>query len=127
MINLYFDLPPFPKGRPRFARRGKNVICYTDAKTKAYETEIGKLSKNQYSDEPLTGALKVEIDFFIKPPKSVQRKYPHVKPDIDNLTKSVFDGMEGVVFKNDSQIIKLTACKYYAEDACIVVRIYPIN
>lgn len=127
MIYLYFDIPPFPKARPRAARRGRNIVIYTDARTKAYESEIEKLSKMQYVDTILEGALKVEISFYIKPPKTVKRKYPSVKPDVDNLAKSVLDGMEGVLFKNDSQIISLSCNKYYREDAGVEVKIYPMN
>jgi len=126
MIYLYFDLPPTPKARPRFGRVGNRVVTYTDAKTKKFEREINNLSRRQYVDEIKTGALKVEISFFIKPPKTVKRKYPSVKPDVDNLAKSVLDGIEGVVFKNDSQIISLTCSKYYRAHAGIEVKIYPI-
>jgi Holliday junction resolvase RusA-like endonuclease len=39
---------------------------------------------------------------------------PHTKkPDIDNLCKSVLDGMAGITFKNDGQISSLHATKVY--------------
>lgn len=34
---------------------------------------------------------------------------PHGLADIDNLTKTVLDGMEGVVYENDRQVKRLNA------------------
>ena len=35
------------------------------------------------------------------------------KPDIDNVIKSVLDGLNGVAYEDDKQVVKLTANKYY--------------
>jgi Holliday junction resolvase RusA-like endonuclease len=39
---------------------------------------------------------------------------PIKKPDIDNLAKSVLDGMNGIVWRDDSQIVSLHVTKVYA-------------
>ena len=39
---------------------------------------------------------------------------PHTsRPDLDNLVKSVSDGLNGVAFRDDSQITELRAIKQY--------------
>jgi len=37
------------------------------------------------------------------------------KPDLDNVAKAVIDGMNGIIFKDDSQITSLHVTKVYAE------------
>jgi Holliday junction resolvase RusA-like endonuclease len=39
---------------------------------------------------------------------------PIKKPDIDNLAKSILDGINGVIWKDDSQIVSLHITKVYA-------------
>ena len=115
MIILSFDVEPVAKGRPRF--NTKTGRTYTPAKTKKFETFIMRTAEDQYKDEPLEGPLEVIIEFFITRPKSVsieKRPYPIVKPDLDNFIKGVLDGLNGITWYDDNQIINLTARKRYA-------------
>jgi Holliday junction resolvase RusA-like endonuclease len=41
------------------------------------------------------------------------------KPDLDKLVRTVFDGMTGILFKDDSQIILLVAGKEYAANGTL--------
>jgi Holliday junction resolvase RusA-like endonuclease len=41
--------------------------------------------------------------------------YPTTKPDLDNCIKSVFDAMNGVVYKDDSQVVTSVVKKRYRE------------
>ena len=43
--------------------------------------------------------------------------YNRNKPDIDNLTKFVFDSLTGIIFHDDAQVVKLVASKIYCENA----------
>lgn len=61
----------------------------------------------------MTGAIEISLDFVLSKPKSVKRKYPTVKPDIDNFTKCILDALNNIVYKDDAQIIKLQATKSY--------------
>jgi Holliday junction resolvase RusA-like endonuclease len=38
---------------------------------------------------------------------------PCKKPDIDNYIKLLFDGMNGIIYKDDCQIVALEATKVY--------------
>ena len=47
-----------------------------------------------------------------------------VKPDCDNLMKPLFDAMEGIVFKNDSQIWAIDEIrKYYRHKPGILIEL----
>ena len=41
---------------------------------------------------------------------------PTVKPDIDNIVKIVLDGLNGVAFTDDKQVIEIQAQKCYVFD-----------
>ena len=123
---------PFGKGRPRFARRGKFVSTYTDAKTKSYETTIRDAAKAAMgSSEPLETAVSVSIYIRCPIPASYSNKRklacldqderPTKKPDWDNCAKIICDGMNGIIFKDDAQIVDAHVTKVYASDAGVDV------
>lgn len=57
--------------------------------------------------EPLTCPLKVHVKFY-----RAYKPFSKSFGDVDNLLKGLFDGMNGIVFKDDSQIVKVFAEKY---------------
>lgn len=48
--------------------------------------------------------------------KASAPKYPAKKPDIDNYEKFIFDCLNGVVYRDDSQIISCRHDKRYSEN-----------
>lgn len=128
MINLFLDIDPSVKRRPRFKRVGAHVKTYSDPKDVAFKKDVVRLAVPQI-DYPLSGPLRCEIVFFIKRPKTVKDKYPINRRtgDIDNLAKAVLDSLNVHAFDDDSQIISLTASKYYREVSGIEVKIYSLN
>ena len=124
-IRLEFDITPYPKRTPIFSTRGKFARAIPNKKTKAFQEEIKRTCK--YTGPIIETPLQVKAIFFFVRPKSVKRNYPSVKPDLDNLSKSLMDALEGVIFKNDAQIIDMKLTKRYAEKAKIIVEIEEIN
>ena len=126
MIQLDFVIDPVAKGRPRFGKRS----VYTPKKTENFENSIKKMAIDQYHKKPKVEPLGVIIDFYIKRPKSVsvkKRPYPVVKPDLDNLTKSLLDSLNGVLYKDDSQIIEIKVSKRYSDIGSIGLKLYVIK
>jgi len=105
---------PVPKGRPRLARNGG---VYTPKTTVEYETTIANAWYEKYGATELEGNLEVWCYF------STDR---HAKQDVDNLAKSVLDGLQrGRAFMSgDHQVYKITASKYPGKElqTIIVVR-----
>ncbi len=94
------------KDRPRFYK-GHAVTPQT---TKNYE----KLVKECYVEqggELFLEAVKVKITVKHKLPKKTKLIYPTKKPDLDNIAKIILDGLNGVAYKDDTQVIKLSISK----------------
>jgi Holliday junction resolvase RusA-like endonuclease len=124
MFTVYGE--PVAKGRPRFAKRGNYVQTYTPVKTKSYEDEVRLLAtKAKGSGSTLEGSVSVFIYISFSVPQSYSKRKREAclsgetkhtkKPDLDNVAKAIIDGMNGIIFKDDSQIINLNVTKVYAE------------
>lgn len=50
-------------------------------------------------------------------------KIQNFNRDLDNMIKSTLDALQGILFKNDSQIIKLVVEKQKSKDICEYVKI----
>jgi len=134
MVNFSIDGPPHGKGRPRFRRFGNFVQTYTDAKTKSYETLVKEAAvKAMGSSPPLEGPVKLDLIIRLPVPKSYPKKrsevclngseWPLKTPDWDNIAKSVTDGMNGVVFVDDCQIVIARVVKTYSAEAGVDVQV----
>lgn len=108
---------PVAKARPRIGR-GR---AYTPRKTKDHEQllswEILSQFKKQWEDGPLSVALWVEIVFYLPTPKKKKYDYPQTRPDLDNYVKTVMDAMNGIVYEDDSQVVKIVAEKVFTTPA----------
>lgn len=124
-INFFIEGIPVGKGRPRFFRRGDFVGTYTPSKTVNWEELVRWQCRKYRPATPPLGPVMVYLNFHMPRPKSLPKKVTfHIKrPDVDNLTKAVLDGMLGSFYKDDSQIFFLGTGKIYTtERAGVEVR-----
>lgn len=130
-IMLRIPGPPTPKGRPRFTRQGR---AYTPAKTKTYEDEVAMLGKAAMKgQEPFRTPVAVYVRATFLTPASYSKTRTdaclagyeqHIKrPDLDNIVKAITDGLNGVVYHDDSQIVVLHATKMYGTAAMVEVTV----
>ena len=117
---------PQGKARPRFSRRSNSI--YTPKKTEMYEAQIAKaykLAANGFT----FGECPVEIWITAVFPKAKtsKKEYPTIKPDIDNIQKAVFDGLNGIAYNDDKQIltavIHKTFCKLEGEKPRLLITV----
>ena len=133
MMTLQFTIPgpPIGKGRPRFSSVGGRPRSYTPAVTRDYESLIAaRAAEAMAGREPLQTPLTVYIYASMSVPLSWSKAkrqaaldgdiYP-ARPDVDNIAKTVLDGMQGVVFENDSQVTYLKVSKKYADEGMVTV------
>ena len=121
------------KQRPRIGRSG---VVYTPKETLVYENYV-KMCYSDYARQfewlPYENQVKAEIDVLVAVPKSDSKAKkkakiegvirPTVKPDCDNLAKSILDSLNGLAYQDDKQVVELIVKKYYAENAEVRIRL----
>lgn len=107
---------PVPQQRPRFRRMGSFVHTYDPADCVSWKERVAWYAVQQKA-KLLSGALEMQVMFFLPRPKSLPKKvkYPVKKPDLKNLLAGVEDALEDICYKNDSQIINERMRKRYVE------------
>lgn len=120
-IKIIIPGVPVPKARPRVTRGG---FTYTPKKTRDYEQLVKDIYslKGEYLGE---SAIVAEIDLYFPIPKSYLKKRRQAilngeekyikKPDLDNCIKSILDALNGIAYKDDSQIIEIRVRKSYTD------------
>ena len=134
MVTFKVDADPVGKQRARYAKRGNFVQTYTPDKTRNYESLIKEAAiEAMGSSEPLETPVTLYLYIRAPIPKSLPKKRmeaclnglekPIKKPDASNVLKSVEDAMNGVVYKDDSQIVNIHVSKVYSSqsgvDICV--------
>lgn len=124
------------KQRPRASSHGGFVRMYTPQKTVNYESRIAYAWQEKYGDWHFEREIEVSVNIMIHVPipKAFSKKKrllalngeikPTTKPDIDNVCKSVLDGLNKVAFADDKQVYKLSAIKRYSEMPKLEINIY---
>lgn len=88
---FWFAGNPIPKGRPRYGGRSPR----TPEATREWEETVGWQARAQFDHRPLLGPLGIEFIFYREDRRKV---------DLDNLEKAMLDGLQGILFEDDSQI-----------------------
>lgn len=98
-----FTIPgtPVPKGRPR--HNTKTNTTYTPDRTTRAEQQVALhfRQSNVGYGPPKPGRFKLACTFYVKTDTA----------DIDNLLKTVMDGLQGVAYLNDNQVKALGECE----------------
>lgn len=132
---ITFTIPgvPVAKGRPRFTRMGR---AYTPKKTADYEHTVAWYARIAMGGrKPLDGPVEAIMTFWLPIPPSWRNSkqlaaqngtMQHTsRADIDNYCKGSFDGMNGIVFLDDAQIVRMVVEKRYGVDPRAEVCIRP--
>lgn len=125
---------PVSKARPRVCRYG----TYTPKKTIDAEKHIQECWDSAYGNlKPSDKPLSVMIAFYMPIPKNTPKKTRELmlggrhwhtkKPDMDNLAKTVLDGLNKAAYIDDSQIVFLSTKKEYSETPKTVVWVYEVE
>lgn len=109
------------KERPRFAFHNGRVMTYTPKATHSFEKSLKQYFITQ-NCRKLTGSLEVRIQvYFGVKNKKLWGELKDTRPDIDNYVKSCLDGLNGLAWDDDGQIVRVIAEKYYSPiDYCKV-------
>jgi crossover junction endodeoxyribonuclease RusA len=102
MIKFSIDGQPIPKARPRVSKKR----AYTPARTAAWEDAVGWAARAAQV-EPAMGDVYVSLQFWRK---------GKARADLDNLVKGVLDGLNGIAYDDDKQVVSLRATVEYGHE-----------
>lgn len=98
--------------RPRFTRHGhpympRGYEAYKERVAEAYRAAGGA----DFGDMPVGVTIDIMRELPGSRPKRVQSEADTYKPDVDNVAKAVLDALNGVAYKDDSQVVSLSVLK----------------
>lgn len=111
---------PVPQGSLKFINgHAIHVRAQDLALWRADIARVAKLSHVTKAEED----VEITLTFVLTKPKSVKRNAPHIRPDLDKLIRAVLDGLTGVAYEDDGQVIKLVAQKQYGDNEGVWIRL----
>jgi Holliday junction resolvase RusA-like endonuclease len=138
MITFTVPGQPQGKGRPRIGKIGQHARMFTPAKTVAYEGLIAHAAQQAMAGGPrFEGAVGVNVFLQCEVPASWSQKkqrmalaaevLPTTKPDADNVIKAIFDGCNGVLWRDDVLVVDLRVQKRYSAQPCVRVEVWSVE
>ena len=126
IVTVHVEGAPVAQPRPRVRVAGRRPHAYVPAShgvhawRKLCASRVRQVAPVRGWPIPKPEAVSVALTFTRESPK---RKRPHwtVKPDLDNMVKSVLDALNGVVYEDDSQVVKCTSVKRYGTDVGVLI------
>lgn len=132
MIEFVVHGVPAPQGsmvRTRYGVRPDNP------NTKPWRAAVAsEAAAIWHGRDPLTGPLELAAVFYFPRPKSHFRTGKHAdqlkdtapdwcatKPDADKLLRAAADAMSGIVYRDDSQLVQVSARKLYGQPRAVLV------
>lgn len=120
------------KQRPRYS--SKTHRMYTPIATRSFEDKVKWAFTSRYNiaTEPSTRTFRAEITAIFKPAESLSKKkkeeelikvFYTKKPDADNIAKIILDSLNGIAYKDDSQVSLLFVRKNYGTENKIIVEL----
>lgn len=131
-----FTIPgiPVPQGR---ARRGRGKTMYDPPKSRAYKEYVSLVAMKHKPKELYEEALFMRAKIYRPIPKSMTKKdrklaiagikRPIVKPDNSNYIKGIEDALNGIIYKDDSQIVDHDISKFYSDDPRVEIEIRELD
>ena len=140
-MTVAFVIPyePMGKERPRAYSCHGHTQVYTPYKTREYEQMIRDIYALQVGHKrfPDDAEILLEVIACFAVPKSASKTkrelmlnggiLPRKKPDYDNIAKIITDALNGVAYKDDSQIVWANIRKLYAETPRVYVMMQSIT
>lgn len=130
---------PVAKGRNQ-TRIGKDgrIITQLPTKTRRWEQDAKEIARRAMDKCGLyEGCLSITVHVGLAVPSSWPawkqeaaldgKVAPAGRPDLDNIVKAAKDAFNGVVWRDDSQIVRLMARKFYVDKPSVTVNVEPYS
>lgn len=144
-LSIDFVIPGDPKGKGRArsriakAKDGRQFVThYTPSGTVEYENLVRMAAHEAMNGRAPTGfPCRVTVIACCSVPASWSKKkqqkahlgevFPTGKPDLDNVSKAVLDGMNRIVFTDDKLVCSLTVTKHYSATPRVEVMVRELD
>lgn len=116
---MRFVIPGRPHGkrRPRVALRGQRVVTYTPRETREYEERVAWEARAA-GVTMIDGPVALKLWLYSKGRR---------RADIDNAAKSIMDGLNGVAYADDSQVVVLHVYAMTGEPERVEVEVVSVE
>lgn len=128
-LEFIVDHEPVAQPRPRLSAHLGRAKAYVPKSHRVHAWRMGVATAADQTlvecsvDPPWDVSVELEVEFFLMRPNRLKRKkdpqgplWHRTKPDIDNLLKSLCDGLvQSNMLRDDNCIARLSASKHYCE------------
>lgn len=137
-VSFFIPGKAIGKGRMRLSTMHGFARMHSPDQTINYESLVSVTAQQAMQGRDLiAGPVLVEMKIIVAVAASWSKKktaealqgvvMPTKKPDIDNVEKAVFDGMNGVVWVDDVQVVNVSKSKRYGVTPGVWVRVVPLE
>lgn len=130
-FDVEIPMTPVAKGRPIVTRSGH---AFTPAKTRNAEATIKQFVWDavRKSDQslPLFGSDPVEVSIvftFQRTKHAILGAFKPTRPDLDNLIKCVLDSSNGILWRDDGQVVFITASKRWGLSPSVTLKAWSLE
>lgn len=135
MISIEFTIPgePIAQGRPKFTTRGGFPRAYDPEKSRTYKEYVADIAREYAPPELIKGPVLLYVKLYRSIPKNFSgikhymanegKLKPITKPDLSNCVKGIEDALNGIIWKDDSQVVESHVYKLYSDDPRAEVKI----
>lgn len=139
LTRISFEVPGEPVAKERPRTNMATGVVYTPAKTKNYEETVKWCYQMAAHGArfPDNEPLSMLVVAYRPIPKSASAKKkslmragaerPITKPDWDNVGKIVSDALNGIAYRDDSQIVDARVVKRYSDNPMVKVSVWLTN
>lgn len=123
MLSVSFEIPgkPYPLKRPRRASYGGMFDPKENVEAKKLVAQIARMAIKT----PIEGPIRLAATFLFERPashygKTLKASAPihHTqRPDVDNLIKTLLDGLNGIAWLDDAQVVEVSGLKMWHGNA----------
>jgi len=126
---------------PRPQRQTQQGLSFTGKKVFYDPSKLNKKSIQwqimpHAPKEPLLGSIEMHLTFYLPIPKQIRgiertqmetNTIKHfIRPDLDNLAYLVTNALKGIVYRDDSQIVKMVLEKMYGTQPKTVIKVFEV-
>ncbi len=149
MLSFVVEHRPIGKGRPRFVKTRQGMRAVTPKPTRDFEEVVADAAlvalKAAGLKAPATpnGPVSISLRAVHRRPSRPDADHPcrqtdervrapggGGRPDLDNVIKAVLDALNGVLWRDDAQVVQIMAEGWFAargEDACVEVEMVEVR